>query len=58
MDTTTTHEGLELTEIRETYQQLGLATMEARAHFARFDSPAQRMHFEVVISTTSQPFAR
>ncbi|MDQ8041954.1 hypothetical protein RDI86_08810 [Cellulosimicrobium sp. XJ-DQ-B-000] len=55
---TVAHETLQQGEIDETYRQLGLGTMESRAQFLRFDlAPRPTMHFDVVITTTSQPFS-
>lgn len=43
-------------EIQETYEKLGLGTSRARATFVGFDPQPPRTQFDVVISTTSQPF--
>lgn len=44
-------------EIQSTYDQLGLGTAAARAHFADwFATERPKLQFDVVISTTSVPF--
>jgi len=44
-------------QIQAAYDRLGLGTPAARAPFL-IPPTAQQVHFEVVISTTSQPFNR
>ena len=45
-------------EILETYERLGLATQEARSEFTQFAATVRRVQFDVVTSTSSQPFDR
>lgn len=45
-------------EILETYERLGLATPEARSEFTRFATTAKNVQFDVITSTSSQPFDR
>ncbi len=48
----------QIAEIQATYEQLGLAPVGRQMAFAYAESERSQMVFEVVISTTSQPFAR
>ena len=46
-----------VTEIQKTYDDLGLGTAAARAQFANWFAPERpKLQFDVVISTTSNPF--
>jgi hypothetical protein len=43
-------------EIQKTYDALGLGTSAARSQFANWFAPERpKLHFDVVISTTSNP---
>ena len=45
-------------EIELTYEALGLGSTEARAQFFQFEQQSRPVEFDVIISTTSQPFTR
>lgn len=43
-------------EIRQVYERLGLLSASDRARFDRFAGARPQVTFDVVISTSSQPF--
>jgi hypothetical protein len=59
MDTGTSGVGVRLSDqdIKSVYEQLGLTTASDRAGFDSFTNQPTKVAFDVVISTTSQPFA-
>ncbi len=44
-----------LEEIQAEYERIGLGSPEARASFSRYEPAATQMHFQVIISRSSQP---
>lgn len=45
-------------EISKTFKKLGLGSVESRSRFLAFSNSQPEIHFEIVISNTSQPFRR
>lgn len=59
MDSGTSRVGVDLTDqdVKTVYEQLGLTKASDRARFNAFIPEPPKVAFDVVISTTSQPFA-
>ena len=59
MDAVAPAVGVKLTDqdIKTVYEQLGLTTASDRARFNAFVPQTPKVAFDVVISTTSEPFA-
>ncbi|KAE8763223.1 hypothetical protein [Georgenia thermotolerans] len=56
MSTPTLDDETTTTEIQDFYERVGLGSMQARAQFDAFRPVEPRLMFEVVTTTTSQPF--